>query len=387
MKRRREEEHANHEAWAVPYADLLTLLLAFFVVMYSLSQINISKYRVLAEALNQAFNGTGKVIEPVSPAAPARQVPLPDKARAANATPIAIIPVPVPPRRLPLPGHEGAASEPSPGSSTQMANPIPGVGDKSGSAGGGSGAGSGDGAQSGAGNAAEMASLSAISKEVAKALQPWVDSGQVVIRQTKLWLEIEIRTDVLFPSAVAKLADPARKVLDGVASVLAGFPNPIRIEGYTDNRPIDTFKFPSNWELSAARAGSVARLFGSHGVDPERIGIFGWGQYHPVASNATPEGRNKNRRIAIVVLSDHGMPRRYFSNSNRDESIAVATSATPAAAPAASAPAPDRQARAAASIPVAPRLQSATPAGNGPDSTTAADTAANAAPSIPHKPR
>jgi chemotaxis protein MotB len=363
------------------------LLLAFFVVMYSLSQINISKYRVLAEALNQAFNGTGKVIEPVSPASPARQVPLPDKARAANATPIALIPVPVPPQRLPLPGHEGAASEPSPGSSTQMAKPIPGVGNKPGSAGTGSGAGSGanGSAQASAGNGAEMASLSAISKEVAKALQPWVDSGQVIIRQTKLWLEIEIRTDVLFPSAVAQLADPARKVLDGVASVLARFPNPIRIEGYTDNRPIDTFKFPSNWELSAARAGSVARLFSGHGVDPERIGIFGWGQYHPVASNATPEGRNKNRRIAIVVLSDRGMPRRYFSNSNPDQSIAVATSGTPAtAASAASAPATDRQARTAVSIPVAPQLQPATPADGHPASAANAEAAANTTPPNPH---
>lgn len=267
MKKKHEEEHTNAEAWAVPYADLLTLLLAFFVVMYSLSQINQSKYRVLAEALYQAFNGTGRVIQPVSPATPARTVPLPDKARAANARPVSRITVPLPPQNLPLPGHEGAAAKPSNGTDLNAAN------------------------------------LKAMSDKIAKALKPWIDSGQVIIRKSRTWLEIEIRTDVLFPSGVAALSAPAKKVLDGVATVLARYPNPVRIEGFTDSQPIDTLRFPSNWELSAARAGSVARLLGDQGVDPSRMGIFGWGQYHPVASNTTADGRRLNRRIAIVVLS------------------------------------------------------------------------------------
>lgn len=307
-RKHRHEEHLNHEAWAIPYADLITLLLAFFVVMYSLSQINEAKYRVLAESINEAFNGTGKVIEPVSPAAPAREVPLPDKARAANATPIALIKVPVAPRHLPVPGHEGAAAEPSQGSDEQMASL---------SAGPGKNVATVAGSEATPGNDVQTANLKTISSDVSKALQPWVDAKQVVIRKTKLWLEIEIRTDVLFPSGVAQLNDSARKVLDDVAGVLSRFPNPIRVEGYTDDRPINTRRFPSNWELSAARAGSVARLFGERGVDPSHIGIFGWGEYHPVASNDTPDGRNRNRRIAIVVLSDQGAPRRYYDNERR----------------------------------------------------------------------
>lgn len=279
MRRRLQEEHVDAEKWAIPYADLLTLLLAFFVVMYSLSSVNEGKFRVLAESMRQAFHGTGQVIGDTRVPRP-HQAKLPNEAHATGAMPIARIPVPVPPRDAPPPGHEGAASKPSPG------------------------------------NDVRMASLKAIAGEVAKALKPWVDSNQVVIRKTKDWVEIEIRTDVLFPSGVAQLAGTARSVLDEVAAVLAQFPNPIRVEGYTDDRPIRTSKFPSNWELSAARAGSVARLFREHGVDPARMGIFGWGDTHPVASNATPEGRNRNRRIAIVVLSDHGMPARYYSNSN-----------------------------------------------------------------------
>lgn len=296
MRRRLQEEHVDSEKWAIPYADLLTLLLAFFVVMYSLSSVNEGKFRVLAESMRQAFHGTGQVIGETKVMHP-HQAKLPNEAHATGAMPISRIPVPVPSRDEPPPGHEGAASKPTPGTDVQMA------------------------------------SLKPIAGKVAKALKPWVDSNQVVIRETKQWVEIEIRTDVLFPSGVARLAEPARSVLDNVAAVLAQFPNPIRVEGYTDNRPISTGKFPSNWELSAARAGSVARLFREHGVDPARMGIFGWGDTHPVASNATPEGRNRNRRIAIVVLSDHGMPPRYYSNSDAPSVAASPVPDAPSAIP------------------------------------------------------
>jgi len=294
MRRRAQEEHVDSEKWAIPYADLLTLLLAFFVVMYSLSSVNEGKFRVLAESMRQAFHGTGQVIGETKVLHP-HQEKLPNELHALGAMPISRIPVPVPPRHEPPPGHEGAASKPSPGNDIQMA------------------------------------SLNTIADKVAQALKPWVDSNKVVIRKTKDWVEIEIRTDVLFPSGVAQLAEPARGVLDNVAAVLAQFPNPIRVEGYTDNRPIKTGKFPSNWELSAARAGSVARLFREHGVDPARMGIFGWGDTHPVASNATPEGRNRNRRIAVVVLSDHGMPARYYSNSGSRSIAANSASGAPSA--------------------------------------------------------
>jgi chemotaxis protein MotB len=277
MRKPHPEEHVDAEKWAIPYADLLTLLLAFFVVMYSLSSVNEGKFRILAESMRAAFHGTGQVIGDVK-VERAHQAKLPNEKHATGALPIARIPVPVPPRQPPPPGYEGAQDKPG------------GAGDD------------------------QTATLKAIANNVAKALQPWVASKQVVIRKTEQWLEIEIRTDVLFPSGVAQLAEPARKVLDGVAGALAPFPNPIRIEGYTDNRPIDTWKFPSNWELSAARAGSVARLFSDHGVDSGRIAIFGWGDTHPIASNSTPEGRNRNRRIAIVVLGDQGVPKRYYSS-------------------------------------------------------------------------
>jgi len=91
----------------------------------------------------------------------------------------------------------------------------------------------------------------------------------------------------------------------------------MRVEGYTDNTPIATATFPSNWELSAARAATVARLLTTTGVDPHRVGIIGWGEFRPTADNATDEGRNRNRRVLIVVMSDKAAPARFYSDADR----------------------------------------------------------------------
>lgn len=285
MKRRHHEEHINHERWAIPYGDLITLLLALFVVMYAVSAVNETKFRVMAASINEAFNGTGKVIEPIRDNAPATQVPLPNDKRSPTASPIAKIDVPLPPRNLPLPGHEGAAAERQPGEQKQTA---PAEGSTVGKV--------------------EQASLSQISDEVKRAMKPLIDKSLVTVRQTPDWLEIEVRTDILFPVGVAKLQPAAEDVIRKLAGILAPFPNGMRVEGYTDNTPIATATFPSNWELSAARAATVARLLTEQGVDPHRVGIMGWGEFHPSAPNATDDGRNHNRRVVIVVMSDKGGP-------------------------------------------------------------------------------
>jgi chemotaxis protein MotB len=113
---------------------------------------------------------------------------------------------------------------------------------------------------------------------VQRAMKPLIDKNLVSVRQTKDWLEIEVRTDILFPVGVAKLQGTAEDVLRKLAGILGPFPNNMRIEGYTDNTPIATATFPSNWELSAARAATVARLLTVGGVDPHRVGIVGWGE-------------------------------------------------------------------------------------------------------------
>src|SRR3546814_8745856 len=99
-----------------------------------------------------------------------------------------------------------------------------------------------------------------------RAMAPLIDDKLIVVRRNEQWLEVEIKTDILFPSGIATIAPNAQAVLDELAAIFARFSNSIRVEGYTDDRPINTAVFPSNWELSAARAASVVRRFAEHGV-------------------------------------------------------------------------------------------------------------------------
>jgi chemotaxis protein MotB len=141
-------------------------------------------------------------------------------------------------------------------------------------------------------------------RQVQNAMQALIDAKMVTVRRENMWLEIEINTDILFPSGAGEFASSAEPVLDKLAEVLKPFPNPIRVEGHTDDRPIKTSAFPSNWELSAARAASVVHQFTKQGIDPLRLEIVGFGEFHPRQSNDTLEGRNANRRVAVLVLEE-----------------------------------------------------------------------------------
>jgi chemotaxis protein MotB len=277
MRRKHHDEHVNHEAWAIPYADLMTLLLAFFVVMYAVSVVNEGKYRVASEALAEAFNGSNAVL--VRDAASKRPPKSPDSSR-------------------PLPAAAASSASVSPSDDLQRIEDL-----------------------------------------VRKALKPLIDRKLVVVRGGPDRLEIEIRTDVLFPSGVASLSTPAQAVLSSMAGILAPFGNALRIEGFTDNVPIASPAFPSNWELSAARAASVARLFAEHGIDPDRMGIVGWGEVRPIADNGTSEGRNQNRRVLVVVMGGREPPAQRPSQDLQHlaaerSSPLLARTATAAAAPA-----------------------------------------------------
>lgn len=281
-RKKKHEEHVNTEAWVIPYADLLTLLLALFVVLYAMSSVNTSKYRALAQSISEAFNGTRQVIRPVPsgnlPASAAMQATVPSPIPSA---PLARIPPPVPTRAMVVPiKPQAQASQVKPGNDQQQ-------------------------------------DLERIRSQVEHALQPLIDKNMVVVRRTNNWLEIEIRTDILFPSGVATLSPSANQILANLGQILAPFANPLRVEGYTDDVPINTALYPSNWELSAARAASVARLFADHGVEPDRLGIVGWGQYHPSADNLSQDGRNRNRRVLVVVLSNPEAPTRFYSHSDQ----------------------------------------------------------------------
>jgi chemotaxis protein MotB len=294
MRRKRHEDHVNHEAWVIPYADLLTLLLALFVVLYAMSSVNTTKYRALAQAISAAFNGTQQVIHPLQPNTPQASLTLPAGVPSPiPSAPLAKMLVSVPAQQLMAPIKERASE-----ASRNKLN-------------------------------SEEQDLERIRSQVERALQPLIDKNMVVVRRTTSWLEIEIRTDILFPSGVATVSPSANQVLTSLGEILAPFANPLRIEGYTDDVPINTALYPSNWELSAARAASVARLFADHGVDPDRLGIVGWGQYHPSADNVSQDGRNRNRRVLVVVLSNRAAPQRFYSNSDQIDETADAATVTP----------------------------------------------------------
>ncbi len=274
MRKKRHEEHVNHEAWAIPYADLMTLLLAFFVVMYAVSVVNAGKFRAMSTSMSEAFNGRGSLAAPPEAGAtspPVGLIPASRSSRSVN-TPI----------QLPIPSRSAVIH--------------------------------------GQGNAtAHLATLEQIEGKVQHVLQPLIDKKLVALRRTPQRLEIEIGTDILFPSGVAKLSQSATRVLQELGKALAPFPNPLRVEGFTDNVPISTPLYPSNWELSAARAARVARLFADDGVNPTRLGIVGWGEVRPVASNATAEGRNRNRRVLVVVQNHLSGPPDRGAGVSADE--------------------------------------------------------------------
>ena len=282
-RKKKHEEHVNAEAWAIPYGDLVTLLFALFTVMYAMSSVNEGKFRVLSDSMIAAFHGAPKSLQPINigekEAGKGGDKPL------TGVTPTALMKLNGPrsmaevdsPRPVPIPdAHPPVA--------------IPGV-------------------------------LMRMERQVQDAMQSLIDAKLVTVRRENMWLEIEINTDILFPSGAGEFSAAAAPVLDKLAEVLKPFPNPIRVEGHTDDRPIRTAAFPSNWELSAARAASVVHEFTKAGIDPLRLEIVGFGEFHPRQPNDSVEGRNANRRVAILVLEEIAPP----------STLSAASSANPAA--------------------------------------------------------
>jgi chemotaxis protein MotB len=282
---RRHEEHINHEAWAIPYGDLITLLLAFFVVMYAISSVNAGKYRVLSDSLFAAFRGTPRTMEPIQvgeqqtgSGSELESEVIQSELRGQQRSSLAPVPV--------QGGNKQNGASP-------IVNRLPPQARAPGMA----------GTQAAGAAGAAAAGLARVADEVARAMNDLVKQNLVVVRRSEFWIEVEIKTDILFPSGSAHLAPYAIDVIQRLAGALAPFPNPIRVEGHTDNKPINTVAFYSNWELSAARAGSVVHVLQAHGVGPQRLAVIGYGDQRPVQSNDTEPGRNANRRVVVVILS------------------------------------------------------------------------------------
>lgn len=245
-RKRVTEEHENLERWLVSYADFITLLFAFFVVMYAISSINEGKYRVLSESLVKAFR---------EPATSDRLIQLHT-------------------RHPELLGEGGRLVGPNqPGQHTIQSQ-------------------------------GETEHMRNVARNVLDAMAPLVKEGQVRVTQSPRGITVEINASVLFATGEAMLQPSSIEALTAVARVLAQVDNPIQVEGHTDNIPIRSPVYPSNWELSSARAGSVVRLFAEQGVHPSRMVAIGYADNRPLDTNATPEGRARNRRVNILILHE-----------------------------------------------------------------------------------
>lgn len=241
-RRRQHDEHVNHERWLVSYADFITLLFAFFVVMYSISSINEGKYKEISEALVGVFTNSDHALKPI---------PIGDE-RPKTVTP----------------------AKPLVKDSEQI--------------------------DAGIAQAAKDP-LKSIADDISAAFGDLISSNQMTVRGNELWVEIELNSSLLFGSGDAMPSNIAFNIIDKVAAILKPFDNPIHVEGFTDDQPIRTAQYPTNWELSSARSASIVRMLAMQGVNPGRLASVGYGEFQPVANNATAEGRARNRRVVLVV--------------------------------------------------------------------------------------
>jgi len=255
-RRKKHEERVSLERWLISYADFITLLFAFFVVMYSISSVNEGKYRVLSDTLNVVFESRTSSPTPIEhenptvPTTPSNNllvnIPMAERS-------------PYPKESPPKRNDDNLTTEDNP-------------------------------------------ELKELSKNVSQAVKSLIDEDLIKVKKTDFWLEIEIKSSILFTSGSAKLSEDAEDILATIARLFDTYPNDIQVEGFTDDRPIRSKLFPSNWELSSSRAASVVHLFEEEGIDPKRMQAIGYGQYRPLADNGTAAGRNINRRVNLVVL-------------------------------------------------------------------------------------
>lgn len=279
-RRKHSRAHSNHERWLVSYADFITLLFAFFVVLYASSQVDQRKVGKLAMAIQIAFQDLG-----VFPAS-TTQIPL-------------------------------DLNDPMPFSTVQAIQNVKRNADLR------RVASPPDDTLSGSDQETDISTLQA---ELREALKNEIALREVTVHRESDGLVISLRDFGFFDSGSATIKPESLTALDRIASILSIRTYKLRIEGHTDNVPIHTAQMASNWELSTARASAIVRvLIVDHHFPPERLSAAGYAEYHPIASNLTAQGRAQNRRVDIVVLTA-GTEATNSSDENKREKASPAKS-------------------------------------------------------------
>ena len=256
-RRKRRSSRVNHDRWLVSYADFITLMFAFFVVLYASSQVDKRKVGMLALAIQVAFQEMG-VFQ-----ASTTQVPI-------DAT-------------QPMPFSIAQAIE-----NTERTASLGRISSRP---------------EGALGTGVENGDLAKLQTELETMLAPEIKRKEIAMRSEPDGLVISLREVGFFESGSAQMKSASQASFDRIAGILRQRDYRLRIEGHTDNIPIHTSQFPSNWELSTSRATEIVRLFiVRDGFAPDRLSAGGFAEFHPVATNRTSEGRGMNRRVDIVIL-------------------------------------------------------------------------------------
>ena len=246
-RRSRRQDEENHDRWLISYADFITLLFALFVVLYALSKVDEGKYKIFGSSLIFAF-GAASLSKPMSDDT--------SKTGVKNDQEMLF--------KLLVDRRNARLAE-----QLRKQNEV----------------------------------MQAMVKNLNEVMAPLVKSDMVSVTQTQRGVVLDINASALFDPGEATLQKNAARTLAAVAKVLESGTDAIEVEGHTDDIPIFTPQFPSNWELSAARASSVVRLFIDQGVVAERLRAVGLASYHPISTNDTPEGRTRNRRVSVIIVA------------------------------------------------------------------------------------
>jgi len=242
MRHNLNKESENTDRWLVSYADFITLLFAFFVVMYSVSQVNEGKFKILSETLTDAFIQPERSLQPI---------------------------------------QVGEVNKADTATSGEETYPTDYIGEEA--------------------TPETDQSFQDIRKDLSESLKELIAADLVKIRSNQDWIEIDIGSKMLFPSGSDRLSQAARPLIRVVADIIKEKPNAVKIRGYTDNIAINTRQFPSNWALSSARAVAVVHLLEQNNIASERMTPEGYGQHQPIGDNNTPQGRVSNRRVVVAV--------------------------------------------------------------------------------------
>jgi chemotaxis protein MotB len=238
-KRKHEEGHVNLERWLVSYADFITLLFIVFLILFSMSAVDAKKFQALRESFSEVTGSGSSLV-------------------------------------MPAPGSTMSPSVDRNTGKTNKKNEI----------------------------AAEQEKFEEIKEKMEKYTKAKGLDKNVKVNIDQNGINVTVTGTILFANGDATLQPQAKQIIKDMFQFINSIDNPLRIEGHTDNVPIHTAQYPSNWELSAARSMNLVRyLADEYKIKPDRLSGAGYGEYHPVAPNDTPENRAKNRRVEIMILS------------------------------------------------------------------------------------